>query len=365
MNTQPSSATPEALCYRRLVAAAVLAPSPDNNQPWRFVSRGPQLDVYLDPERTLPSDVNRMFDLVGLGAAVENACIAAGEQGYRAEVHVGPGEPAASITFQPGAQGDPLAPRLASRHTCRKMFSRRPVDPAVRERLSAQAAAVPEVQVDWITDRRGIRAVARLVGQSDRLRFEYEPFHNEVFRQLRFTAEAAEQTRDGLDLRTLELPPGTGAFLGLLRPWGRMRMLQRLGLVRFLTVPSILSVLASGAIAVLSVPQADAAHFLATGRAVQRLWLAADAEGLSVHPLGSLPIFFAHAQQYQGRKLSPAHQRQSARLIDRFARLVPSTSGRTVMLLLRTGHSRPPSVRSLRRPVEEVYSHAASAATET
>ena len=43
-----------------------LAPSPDNNQPWRFAGSDEQLSVYLDPQRALPSDVNAMFDLVGV-----------------------------------------------------------------------------------------------------------------------------------------------------------------------------------------------------------------------------------------------------------------------------------------------------------
>ncbi|MBN2021381.1 MAG: nitroreductase family protein [Pirellulales bacterium] len=357
----PAASLPETtlLSHRALVEAAVLAPTPDNNQPWRFVSRSDRLDVHLDTSRALPSDVNHMFDLVGLGAAIENISIAARGLGHETRVSVAPGTddaaPIARLTFSPGGMPDPLAGHLASRATCRRMYSARPIDPAAIQRLTDAAGALADVHVNWIADRPRIRATAGILAASDRIRFEYEPFHNELFRQIRYSAEEAERTRDGLDLRTLDLPPGAGPLLRVLRDWRRMRLIHRLGLGRLLTLPSAVSVLRSGAIAVLSVAKPDTASFLAAGRAVQRLWLAADAEPLAVQPLGSLSIFFAHVQQYEGRKLNPAHRARIDRLIERFSQLVPETSGRTVTLLLRVGYSAPSRYRSLRRAVDDVY----------
>src|SRR6187401_3352359 len=84
-----------------LVRAATLAPSPDNNQPWQFVAAENELDVFLDPIRALPSDVNSMFDLTALGAAIENVCIAARQLGYEAAVQVlDPAQHASSSTNQ-------------------------------------------------------------------------------------------------------------------------------------------------------------------------------------------------------------------------------------------------------------------------
>ena len=352
-----------ALSHRELIASATLAPSPDNNQPWRFASRDDRLLVYLDPDRALPSDVNSMFDLMGLGAAVENACIAARQAGYEPRVAyelrpVGTVEdaalPVASLDFKREGKPDPLHVHLAARATCRKLYSRRAVDDACLRRLADASIGFPDVQVDWIVDRPRIRALARLVMVSDRFRFEYEPFHKEIFRQLRFTADEAQRTRDGLDVRTLELPPGAAAILRQLRSWSRMQWLRRLGLVPALTLPSALSVWMSGALGVLSLPAPGRTAFLDCGRAFQRIWLAATAEGLSLQPLGSLPVFLAQMQQYQGRKLTPAHQQLARRLAAWFAGLVPTTAERTLLMVFRLGYSKPPACRSLRRSAEEV-----------
>ena len=157
-----------------------------------------------------------------------------------------------------------------------------------------------QVQIDWITDRPRIRAFARVVASSDRFRFQYEPFHHEIYRQLRFSREEAERTRDGLDLRTLELPPGTSLILRFLRPWKRMQWIHRLRLTGLLTFPSSLSVWKSGALGVLSIPAPAIEHFIAGGRAFQRIWLAAQGESVSLQPLGSLAIFLGQMEQLAG-----------------------------------------------------------------
>lgn len=352
--------------HARLVRAAVLAPSPDNNQPWRFAAQAGRLLVYLDPSRALPSDVHSMFDLIGLGAAIENACIAARQAGLQPQVDLpaAPSSPdeaatgprlAATITLQPGGQPDPLFDCLASRCTCRKPFSTRPVADRSLQAMADAAAQFPEVRLDWIVQRRAIRSLAWLIAASDRIRFEYEPFHNELCRQLRFSAEEADETRDGLDLRTLELPPGAGLLLRFLRPWRRMKWVHRLGLGRLLTLPSAMAVVRSGAIGVLSVPQPTFEQFLRGGRAMERTWLSAQAEGLSLQPLGSLPIFFAHAQLLDGQKLSPRHTQRIRTLIERFGQLLPAAHDRVLLLLFRLGYSAPPRFRSLRREAEGVF----------
>jgi hypothetical protein len=354
---------PQTVPFLDIIQAAILAPSPDNNQPWRFAVDEGQLLVYLDPQRSLPSDVNSMFDMIGLGAAIENACIAARQLGLEPSVEYATGslaaiqagsEPAARITFHPGGQPDPLFPHLTTRCTCRRLYSTRSVAEDCLERLAEAAREFQDLQMDWICDRPRIRAFARLIANSDRIRFEYEPFHNELFQQLRFSADEAEQTRDGLDVRTLELPPGAAVLFRQLRPWNRMKWVHRLGLGRLLTVPSALSVWRSGAIGLLSVSEPTSRQWLDGGRAFQRLWLAAQAEGVSLQPLGSLPIFFAHAEQYEGRKLTPKHHDRIVWLREWYSELVPAAARRVLLLSFRLGYSAPPSQRSLRRSAAEV-----------
>ncbi len=154
-------------------------------------------------------------------------------------------------------------------------------------------------------------------------------------------------------MRTLELPFGAAALFHQLKPWPRMRWVHRLGLGSLLTFPSWQLTCRSGAIGFVSVASADTESFLNGGRAFQRIWLAATRAGLALQPLGSLPIFLAHLSQLRGEKLAPPQVRAVRRLRARWNRLMPAIERQTLLMAFRVGVARPPSCRSLRRPVAE------------
>ena len=342
-----------------VVTAGVAAPSPDNNQPWRFRWQQDALTIFLDRSQALPSDVRHMFDLMSAGAVIENISVAATQYGLTTEI-----EPlwdpdnstefpqVAQVRFFPGAKPDLLAQCISNRCTNRLLYSKKPLSDQHWERLKDAVAVFPDVHLHIIADRGQLKALARLVMLADRFRFEYPAFHAEIFRQLRFTAEEAERTRDGLDFRTLALPPGSKFLIKALRSWSLMSRLNRLGLSRALTWPSYGCVLCSGGAVLLSVPEFTFAHILAAGRAFERLWLVATQHGLALHPLGSLPIFIAHEEILDGVKLTPQHRQLARRLASSLRELEPSLSGRVLMMVARLGYGPPCRVRSLRRPVE-------------
>lgn len=350
--------------YLEMVRAAVLAPSPDNNQPWRFSVREGRLHVYLDASRGMQSDVNCMFDLLAIGAAIENACISARHLNLHPLVqYCCPSlesdstglVPMATIAFEPGGQPDALYPQLETRCTCRRRYDPAPLPPERLDRLARQADGFPRTQLEWVADRRRIRQFSRLIARLDLIRFQYKPFHEEMYRQVRFTSNEAEKTRDGLDLRTLSLPPGGRLLLRVLRSWSRMQWVHRLGLGPMLAYPSALAVRKSGALGILSVPEAKTEALLDGGRALQRIWLAADGDGLAFQPLGSAPIYFGHVQRLGGKRISRDHKKRIERSIETFGRLVPETQSRVLVMVFRLGVAGRPKIRSLRRPPEEVF----------
>src|SRR5690606_32982531 len=77
------------LVLRNAVAAAVMAPSSHNTQPWRFRISGTRLDVLADPERQLKViDRERRQLVQSCGCALFNARVAVRAMGYEDEVTV-------------------------------------------------------------------------------------------------------------------------------------------------------------------------------------------------------------------------------------------------------------------------------------
>jgi nitroreductase len=349
--------------FQTLVEVAILAPSPDNNQPWRFTLEDQAILVEHDRERALPSDVDGMFDLTGIGAAIENISLKAQASGLATDVAslMDPGDhprfvPVARLTFhQTDAPPDPLVEQIEQRHTNRAPYAREPIAADIVEEIRAAAEALPTCHWTWIDDRTTIAHLARLVGQADVMRFRRRPFHEELVRQLRFTLEEAETSRTGLDIRTLALPPGGSLLLKTMRSWRRTRCLDACGLGFVLSRITAGVVRSSGAIAILRCEQQDQPQgYLSGGRALQRAWLAATRYNLAVHPLGSLPIFLQHLEQ---RNISDPREREVLEEAQELLQRVSSTARPgVVQMLLRIGRTARVAPRSLRLGVDGVTS---------
>jgi hypothetical protein len=345
------------------VEAATLAPSPDNNQPWLFEERpNGEMFLYHDISRALPSDVNGMFSMIALGAALENLCIAAQEGGWEPHVrylfntgqNTSVRELTASVNFSPGGDADPLYPFLAQRSTCRKAYSRRRVTEETLHAIEASLGSHSGLNLHWVSDRAQIRSLASLVAAADRTRFEFPAFHQELYRQLRFTPEDAELTRDGLDVRCLELPPAGATVLHWLRKWPRMRLLNRFGLSRLLSLSSALQVWKSGTIGLLTTDDEGREGYLNAGRVLERVWLTATKLSLAFHPLGSLPILLSRLALEAGRRSSIAPQKGLPEFARRFRRIFPNARTSGLVLLFRLGEAPSTVARSIRRSARSV-----------
>jgi nitroreductase len=138
-----------------LVAAAVLASSPHNTQPWAFRVARDSIEVLADASRTLGAmDPFEREKWHGLGAAIANIEEAAPARGFVAETVLRPpgseAHVAARIRLRPAtATLTPLAAAIDQRSTNRAAYApERPVSEALRARLSAMDDS--DVRLVWL-----------------------------------------------------------------------------------------------------------------------------------------------------------------------------------------------------------------------
>lgn len=117
-----------------LLNYAILAPSSQNTQPWKFNVSGDEIEVFSDKSRWLTvADADQREFYISIGCAIENLLIAAEHFGYISEVQYFP-EPnrtdlVAAVRFTPGGQpGDSEIFRaILARHTNRQPYENRTV----------------------------------------------------------------------------------------------------------------------------------------------------------------------------------------------------------------------------------------------
>jgi nitroreductase len=349
---------------RALVRFATLAPSGGNCQPWRFSWDGRRLRIRHDAPRSESFlDYRHLASWLAFGAAAENVALAAAQMGLAVEVELDPepGDPAAvcDLRFRatrapPGPEETALAAAIPGRVTNRRLSPRAPLTRDAREGLVRAATAIPEAALHLVEDPDRLADLGELLGRGDRLRFLSRTMHREMMQELRWTPDAVQASRDGLDVTTLELTAADLAGLRIMSSWPAMELVGRVGGGRALEKPARKAIAAASAVGLVTVPGRTREAYFAGGRAVQRVWLEATARGLALQPMAPLTYLFARLELGGGEGLTAREAESLGELRRGFGEHFPEAAGRGEPMLFRIARAGPPSARALRRAVDDV-----------
>lgn len=174
------------LPIREIVAAAVLAPSSHNTQPWRFSFVHGTLRLYADRTRALT--VNDPHDrelTISCGAALFNARVAAAAAGYTAETGPLPEREdpdlLAAVTFHSSSEAPyaPLAEALPLRRTHRQAFDAQASSEHLVASLEEAVRAHP-VELRLVPPGDERQRVVSLVAEGDRAQFADPAWRREL-----------------------------------------------------------------------------------------------------------------------------------------------------------------------------------------
>ena len=337
-----------------IAAAAIRAPSASNAQPWH-VEAGPDvITIRLAPEHTSTLDIGLRGSAVALGAALFNAKVAAAAQQVLGPVSllndVGGVPLQATLHLCDG--GDPelaaLYEPMLARETNRRLGTSRPI-PAHTIELLHTIAEREGAQLYLVTERADIASVATIFAAADRIRYLTPRLHAEMVSELRWPDDPCPDT--GIDVLSLELDPGDLAVIDILKRPDVMAHLAQWNAGTALGADTRLRVLASSAIAVISVPGSTLTDFARGGSAAEAVWITAQQHGLAVQPIS--PVFLYARDDEDLTALSTSFAGELGELQQEFRQLVRIPADVSPALVLRFAVSGPASVRS-RRSIERV-----------
>ena len=359
----------------KIVTWAALAPSGGNAQPWRFAYRqkAGKLEFWLAPERATSSlDFAHRGSLVALGAAVENARLAATTLGRQVAIELSPADDenrVAVMQFEQSRRtmlGDEDDARLSlsveARATRRSSNDEEPLSDEMAASLSAFVEESGG-RLDLITDRDRLASLGESIATGDKLRLLHPLLHDELVSELRWSELEAISTRDGLDLRSLELSPTDIAAMRLLRSSEVLKELREVGGGEGLKRGARKAVSHAAAVGLLRKPgRRTRRAYLDGGRVMQRLWLWAEANGMGLHPMTGFLYWFepmtalherlAHFDA-AGAGFSASETRELLELRSDFLAHFPPLEAAEI-LFFRLVRTRASVLRSLRRPVAQL-----------
>lgn len=336
-----------------IAAAAIRAPSGGNMQPWHVQAGPTDITIDVAAQHTSTMDVEFRGSAVAVGAALLNARIAASAQHVLGPTalsdHVEGTPLRATLTLADGADptlADLYRPML-DRSTNRHHGNPEPIDATTSEALTA-AAQREGARLCLITDRDDIERAATILAASDRTRYLTPHLHREMVSELRWPGDADPDT--GIEVRSLELDAGDLELLEILRRPDVMAHLARWDAGSALGEETRDRILASSALAVVSVPGRELRDYATGGSAVELVWIVAQQHGLAVQPVS--PVFLYAHTRADFDELSPQFADQLTQLQRDFRGLVDIPSEESIVLVLRLTVAPPvsaPSRRSLYR----------------
>lgn len=361
----PTGSIPKVAQY--LVSHAIQAPSGGNSQPWHFYWADDRLWVTHDRRRSASLlDPYHRAAYLALGAAVENIAIAAASSGLDVGINFFPipsnPDMIATISLVDDSDDNPATCARLKRQlglvnqrcTRRELIPSAPLRPKERTALVA-AADTRETHVDLCLGSSDMRELGVVMGTAERLRFLAANTHRELVAELRFTADEAEATRDGLAVDTLGLGPTGELAIRLLARADVAAVLRRVGGGARCEQLVQDAVASSSALGLLRATADTPADWVACGRGMQQLWLEAELLGIALHPMTSATYLFETIDDPSGLGFTKDEVATLRALRDRFHTVFPRDN-RPVALLFRLGRIARFSGRALRRPVGWVLS---------
>ncbi len=339
------------------------APSAGNLQPWRFYFEKGRLFVFHDASvGDSALDGARLIPALDMGACIENMSLQALSGGCPAIRVTGFPQPENSSLVAiidrddgPAAQPDPLFAHIRSRCSNRRKGDGRALPIEFVLDLQEVARSIPGSAVHVVHERSSMDRMAEIIGEAERIRVLNPIGHEELFKkEFRWSAEEVLRSRDGLDLPSMELKASEEVAFRVAADRKTMDLLSDWNAGKgFLKLAKDNIASASG-IMVISTEGTDRLHWLEAGRCAQRAWLKGTGLGLAVHPCAA-PILLSHHVRFGSGQGFDANERE--RLLSLFASLKAEVGLGHLepAFMMRLSFTSPPTARSLRKPLHEVF----------
>lgn len=360
----PTALLPEQL--QSLLSTAQRAASAGNNQPWKWYFQQEALFLFHDTERSFSfANQENSVAYLAFGVALESMRLKAQTLGLLLHEQTFPDQdiPAliAVLQFSKASDlevNDPLAGYTEIRHTSRNIPKAKKAIPEIELEKIAQATTVIKgAKFYYLQEEQHISRIAQIMGEADKLRLYTPTGHHELFNmELRWTKEQSVKTGDGLDLESFELTPGEAVgmriakdpqVLNLIKKWKKGTGLERL---------SYKSGLAAAAIGLITMPQYKSQDFIDGGKAAERMWLTANLNHISLHPMTASILHFNVLKYGTGLDNDPYLKARFEQLNTLFYECFSDVDGDEIpVFLCRLFYAEMDAYPSERLPIDQIF----------
>jgi molybdopterin/thiamine biosynthesis adenylyltransferase len=355
----------------KIVDAGSKAPSGANCQSWKWLYDKRNLYLFFDDVfRPDLLDCKRTTMISGLGAAVENVVLKAHELGLEVitETEKINDQTKLITTFQFFDKIDEQNKDLFEPHVCdylsktidvrvsnRNIVKREVIEENRLNELKKIAKTIKGADLIIIDDEEKLNKLSEITARMDRIRYLTKGGHNDFRGEARWTVEDALKTKNGISFKeTMDLTPTEFAGFYVSKDWPVVKHLSDWNLGSAFGKIQKKWINSASAVGILTMPEFSTESFFKGGRALERVWLAANHDNIATHP-PSLSTLIFNTYMYGEKDVLPEETKAEViKLLKEFEDLFGIESSHGKVLLMRFFIAPPPKYKSLRYPINEI-----------
>jgi len=347
---------------KKVVEAAMAAPSYANKQPWKFFFSKKKLFLFKDNTISF-NDPNEQNAVISIGAAIENITIEAEELGYDIVTTLTPVASQKNLMAffcfiknkNKRNNTASLSPYIYTRQTNRKNGNGGAIKPGYIKELVDLASTVNGASLHFAITENEIKSVAQISGAIERIRLLHPLAHEDYFANT-IRWQSSNSIREGIDIKTLEMLPAVETAFevmsdpkvaALLNKWEKGIAFEKV--MQY-------SVSTSSAIGLLTMPSNSVKNLLNGGRLAEKIWLTSTKNNLAFQPI-CVPLSFLKllGKKNKDGNLTEKTFSELIALKAQLSLIFSELNTREAVFLFRLSEADKPLIRSLRKPLNEVY----------
>jgi len=364
-NNNNSSHNLSQLEIEELVKYATMAPSGGNVQPWKWLFKDQTLMLFHDLNRTASIlNYKNTASLLSLGAATENLILKAHQMELEIEVNKFPlglnNDLIATFKFykEKTANTEPhpndeLIDMVSKRTTNRNLGSRQPIKAENEKYLFDIIKSVKGAELKIFKDDNKINELREILAEVDKLFMTNKVGHSHFIHEIRWNKKEVEETRDGIDINTIDLTPTERAGLIVSKNWNVTKHIKKWKLGNEFGKLSQKAVDASSALGMVTMPKFDSDNYFEGGRAIQKVWLAATLKGIAFQPMSISTFLFAKVGDNNFDDVEEIKDELTS-LYSRLKNVCKISDNEKDVFFFRLAIAPEPKILALRRHVEDV-----------
>lgn len=344
------------LDIKKIVSESMNAPSGDNCQPWYFSITDTTLFIYKKDEgNNNYLDFKSRGTFLAHGALIENISVVAEHYGYSIESTFFPEKDkkdlVTKINFlenKSSLKENNLFEFLPKRSTNRKEYFKKPISEKDKKEILNNIGH-ENVLVDFIEDDSDKKNIFISTTQMERVALQNKFLHKLFFGSIVWSQKEEQEKKQGLYLKTMELPPPVAVFFKLLKFWPVAKVLSKVGFSKKVAENNASSYQSSYPV-IFSIKNTNPISYIELGMTIERFWLRATKLDIAVQPLAG--VLYMYQRLHEEGNKDAVLSKEEIHLIENSYHNIKkfsSDSDAIVSMILRVGYSKKPSARSSKK----------------